>query len=204
VPQTLLTPREAIDAALAIERERNVAVRWTEGNFAIRGFRHDVAYYAKRASGSAVAAADTAAVWRQLTAIGGDNRYYYMNALWTLREVMDWCVAGPGLTRGRRHPTDLRLGDAIDYWTVIGIEPERRLTLNFGMRAPGAGVLEFELEAIGEAQTRITATAYWHPRGAWGLAYWYSLVPAHLFIFKGMTSAIARRAEADAAAAPAT
>jgi hypothetical protein len=26
--------------------------------------------------------------------------------------------------------------------------------------------------------------------------YWYVLVPAHLFLFKGMTAAIARRAEA--------
>ena len=29
----------------------------------------------------------------------------------------------------------------------------------------------------------------------WGLLYWAALVPFHLFIFKGMTRAIARRAE---------
>ncbi len=27
------------------------------------------------------------------------------------------------------------------------------------------------------------------------MAYWYALVPAHLFIFRGLTAAIARRAE---------
>lgn len=195
VPQRLLTVREAITSAFQAERERAVAARWTEGDFAMRGFRHDVAYYAKRASGNAVAAAGAVAVWEQVTAIGGDNRYYYMNFLWTIREIMDWCVGGPGLARGRRHPGEPRLGDSIDYWTVAAIEPRRQLTLLFGMRAPGSGVLEFQIEPEGEGQTRVTATAYWHPQGVWGLAYWYALVPAHMFIFKGMTAAIARRAE---------
>ena len=195
VPQELLGVRAAIDSALAAEREHTVTARWSEGAFAMRGFRHDVAFYAKRASGSAVASASTEEVWRQVSSIGGRNRYYYMNGLWTLREIMDWVIGGPGLTRGRRDPTGLRLGDTIDYWTVIGIEEGRRLTLHFGMRAPGAGVLEFELQPLPDKQTRITVTAYWHPRGVWGLLYWWALVPAHLFIFRGFTSAIARRAE---------
>jgi hypothetical protein len=38
----------------------------------------------------------------------------------------------------------------------------------------------------------------------WGLLYWYALVPAHLFIFKGMTAEIARRAEAAPVRLPAT
>ncbi len=196
VPQQLLDMREAIDAAFSAEREQRVAARWTEGDFTMRGGSHDVAYYAKRADGSAVARAAAGEVWRQVTAIGGDNRYYYLNVLWWLREFMDWCVGGPGFTRGRRHPSELRLGDALDYWTVVGMEPERRLTLHFGMKAPGSGVLEFELEPLGADRTRITVTAYWPPKGVWGLAYWYALVPAHLFIFKGLTAAIARRAKA--------
>lgn len=198
VPQPLLTVRQAIEAAFEAERKRAVAARWTEGDFGARGYSHDVAYYAKRAGGSAVARTSADRVWQQVTAIGGDNRYYYMNILWSMRELMDWTVGGPGLTRGRRHPTELRLGDALDYWTVIGIEHERRLTLHFGMKAPGSGVLEFVLEHLDEDSTRITATAYWHPRGVWGLAYWYALVPAHLFIFRGLTNAIARRAEQSA------
>jgi len=194
-PQRLLTFRESVETAFAAERAHTVTARWTEGAFSMRGFRHDHAYYAKKAGGSALANAPPAAVWRQVTSIGGDNRYYFMNALWWLRELMDWCVGGPGFTRGRRHPSELRIGDVIDSWTVVGLEPERRLTLHFGMKAPGAGILEFELDPDGP-RTRITITAYWHPRGIWGLAYWYALVPAHLFIFRGWTRAIARRAEA--------
>jgi hypothetical protein len=64
------------------------------------------------------------------------------------------------------------------------------------MRAPGAGILEFEIEPLADGRSRVTVTAYWHPQGVWGLLYWYALVPAHLFIFDRMTRAIARRAEA--------
>ena len=112
-------------------------------------------------------------------------------------------AGGPGFTHGRRHPTDLRVDDAIDYWTVVGIEIGRRLTLVFGMRAPGAGLLEFEIEPEPDGRSRVTATAYWHPQGVWGLLYWYALVPAHLVVFDRMTRAIARRAEALDARMPA-
>ena len=196
VPQRLLTFRESVVAALQAERDQQVSARWSEGAFPYRAFRHDYAFYAKKASGTATTAASPASLWEVVTAIGGDNRYYTMNFLWWLRELLDWLVGGPGFTRGRRHPTDLRVGDAIDYWTVIGMERERRLTLNFGMRAPGAGILEFEIERVDDRRSRVTVTAYWHPQGVWGLLYWYALVPAHLFIFDRMTSAIARRAEA--------
>ncbi|MEZ5581672.1 MAG: DUF2867 domain-containing protein [Candidatus Competibacteraceae bacterium] len=63
------------------------------------------------------------------------------------------------------------------------------------MKAPGAGVLEFEINSQQDGLTRVTATAYWHPAGVWGLLYWYSLEPFHLIIFKGLTRAIAERAE---------
>ena len=132
-----------------------------------------------------------------MTTIGDDNGYDYLGFLWWLRGAIDWLFGGPGLTRGWRHPTEPRLGDRIDYWTVIAIEPQRRLTLNLGMRAPGAGGLEFEIEPAAEAGcSRISVTAYWHPRGFWGLLYWYAMVPAHLYLFRGMTAAVARRAEA--------
>jgi len=78
---------------------------------------------------------------------------------------------------------------------VLGLEPDRRLSLSFGMRAPGSGMLEFELEPRPNGGTRLTLTAYWHPAGVWGLAYWYSFQPAHQFIFSGTAQAICRRAE---------
>ena len=131
-----------------------------------------------------------------ISAIGGDNRYFYLDSLWTAREILDWLVGGPGLKRGRRDPRELRVGDKVDSWAVIRVEPRRRLTLALGMKAPGAGVLEFDIEPAGDGLTKVTATGYWHPAGALGLGYWYALEPAHKLIFKGMAREICRRAEA--------
>jgi uncharacterized protein YndB with AHSA1/START domain len=198
VPQSLLTFRQAVEAALDAERRNAVAARWTEGALMYRAYRPDYAFYAKRASGSAETSAAPADVWRVVTSLGGANRYFYCDWMWTLREALDWLVGGPGFTRGRRDPVNVRLGDSVDYWTVIGVEPERRLTLHFGLKAPGSGILEFELEPLPGGGTRLTETAYWHPQGVWGLLYWAALVPFHLFVFKGMTRAMVRRAEAAA------
>jgi uncharacterized protein YbjT (DUF2867 family) len=200
VPQRLMTFRESVVAALQAERQHTVAARWTEGALMFRGGRQDYAFYAKRSSGSAVAHAPAAEVWRVVCSVGGKpgaqgGGYFYAGVLWRIRAWLDWLVGGPGLSRGRRHPTELRVGDTIDYWTVLALQPQRRLTLNFGMKAPGNGVLEFEVEPLGERDTRVTVTAYWHPQGVWGLIYWVFFAPAHAFIFAGMTREITRRAE---------
>jgi len=77
---------------------------------------------------------------------------------------------------------------------VTGVEAEQRLTLAFGMKAPGAGVLEFEIEEVAPGERRLAVNAYWHPAGIWGLAYWYAMIPAHLLLFRALVKAIARRA----------
>jgi len=196
VPQRLLTFREAVLAALDAERRHQVLGRWTEGAFPHRAYRHDHAFYAKRAEGSAETQAPPSRVWTVVTAIVGDTGYYALDFLWWLRKLIDWLIGGPGFTHGRRDPVELRVGDAIDYWTVLALEAQRRLTLNFGMKAPGSGILEFELEPLPDGGTRLTETAYWHPRGIWGLLYWYAMIPAHLFLFRAMTRAMVRHAEA--------
>jgi uncharacterized protein YbjT (DUF2867 family) len=201
VPQKLLGVEDAIAQSLRQEREHRTIARWTDGVFALRGSRHDHAYYSKSAGGKTVARVRPDALWQLITHIGGRNRYYYMNWLWWLRELLDWLVAGPGFSRGRRDDADLRLGDVIDYWTVLAIEPGHLLTLNFGLKAPGSGALEFELLPVDEERTELRITAYWHPRGVWGLMYWYAMLPAHLFLFRGWTRKLARLAEAAQAAA---
>ncbi|PLL16324.1 NAD(P)-dependent oxidoreductase, partial [Klebsiella michiganensis] len=37
--------------------------------------------------------------------------------------------------------------------------------------------------------------AWWHPHGMPGLFYWLLMIPAHLFIFRGMARRIAHLAE---------
>lgn len=196
VPQHLATFEEAVEATFAAERARRGARRFLEGDFDLRGQRHDYAYYAKRAGGSAVGDVPVAAVWRQLMGIGGANGYYYLDWLWRTRELMSAATGTGGLRRTHRENADLHIGDYVDTWEVIGVEHEKRLTLRMHMGAPGAGVLEFELDALSPTRTRVTATAYWHPAGVRGLLYWYSLIPAHLVIFDGLTRTLLERAAA--------
>ena len=153
-----------------------------------------------RATGSANSTAPAAELWRQLTSIGGNQGYYYLNSLWIIRGALDWLIGGPSYRRGRRHPSEVYVGDAIDAWRVIAVEPERRLTLLMEMKAPGAGVMELELQPEAHAH-RVTATAYFHPAGIWGLLYWYLLAPFHRLLFRGLTRAIAAQANAAAESA---
>jgi hypothetical protein len=152
------------------------------------------ATYAKRAGASAHGNVPAAAVFATVCTVGHDGDWFFANYLWWPRRVLDWLVGGPSFRRSRRHPTELRLGDVVDSWRVIGLEPDRRLTLKMEMKAPGTGVLEFVVTPTADGGASVSATAYWDPAGVAGLIYWYVLVPAHLFIFDGLTRAIQRRA----------
>ena len=136
---------------------------------------------------------DAERVFATVCTIGGEDGWFYADVLWWIRGAVDWLLGGPSFRRARRHPTELRVGDVVDSWRVIALEPGRRLTLLMEMKAPGAGVLEFVVQPQGTGAS-VSATAYWHPAGVWGLVYWFVLIPAHVFIFKGLTRAILRRA----------
>ena len=130
-----------------------------------------------------------------MAAIGGENGYYFLDALWKARGCLDELTGGTGLSRGRRDPHEIAVGDAIDFWRVVAVEPGRRLTLIAEMKLPGAAALEIELRPEEDGRTRVVATAYFHPAGAPGLVYWYALGPAHSVLFNGLARAIAERAE---------
>lgn len=196
LPQNLLTFGEAVTAALQSERNNSVQARWVEGSLACRNYQPEYAFYAKRDGDSAQSDASASAIWRQVAAFGGADGYYFADYLWWLRRALDWVCGGPSFRRRRRDPKQLRVGDVVDSWRAIGVQPDRRLTLLMEMKAPGAGVLEFVIDDDGEQRT-VSATAYWHPAGPAGLLYWYVLLPFHGFLFRGLTRAIVRRAESD-------
>jgi uncharacterized protein YbjT (DUF2867 family)/uncharacterized protein YndB with AHSA1/START domain len=195
VPQHLMTFEESVRAVLKAQDRHQVHARWTEGIYPTRSLRGEHAYYPKRAHGSTVTSASPETVWAVVKRIGGKNRYYGADLLWWLRETADWMLGGRGRHRGRRDPDELRVGDHVDSWTVVGVEPGRRLTMMMGMGNMGSGVLELDLEPQDGGGTRVTATAYWQPAGPSGLLYWWALFPAHLFIFDNMTRNICRLAE---------
>lgn len=193
IPLQLKGFKETVVAALAAERSNNVCAHWAEGSIVCRNFHPEYAYYAKKAGSEITTPVSAAALWQQVTAFGGVDGYYYAESLWFLRRLINWFAGGPSFSRRRRHPSDLRVGDVIDAWRVIAVEPERRLTLLMEMRGPGAGVLEFVIKDRDNHRT-LSATAYWHPAGPAGLIYWYSLLPVHAFLFRGLTAAIVKRA----------
>ena len=214
MPLPRQTYRDAARAALAAERHPQAAGpqteggrrppgRWAEGSMLFRQNRPDFAFYAKHMQASAVADAPPEVVWNEVQAIGGANGYYFLDALWALRGRLDELSGGSGMKRGRRHPQELEHGDTIDFWRVVGLEPQRRLTLLAEMKLPGSAALGFELEPLDGRRTRVHVSAWFHPAGAPGLLYWHALAPAHALIFPGLARAIAARAEARPPAAAA-
>jgi uncharacterized protein YbjT (DUF2867 family) len=195
VPLKLLGFAESVRSVLETESREQVIARWVEGSIACRNYHPEYGFYAKRASGSATVDAPAESIWQQITSIGDRRGYYYLDILWKVRGAIDWLLGGPSFRRHRRHPTELRVGDVVDSWRVIAIEPGTRLTLLMEMKAPGAGVLEFEVKPESKGQC-VTATAYFHPAGFPGLLYWYALAPAHWLIFRGLARAICTRARA--------
>ncbi len=131
--------------------------------------------------------------FRPIARIGGRQGWYYGTWMWRLRGFADLLLGGVGMRRGRRHPNQVVVGDALDFWRVEAWEPDRRLRLAAEMKVPGRAWLEFEAVADGSGTT-IHQTAVFDPIGLWGLLYWYSLVPVHGFIFGGMLREIARQA----------
>jgi uncharacterized protein YbjT (DUF2867 family) len=127
--------------------------------------------------------------------LGGAQGWLYGDGLWRVRGWLDRFVGGVGLRRGRRSGTDLRVGDAVDFWRVDAITPDRLLRLRAEMKLPGKAWLEFDAEDIGSGRTRLTQTAFYEPRGLPGFLYWYVVFPFHGLIFGNMASRIAALAE---------
>jgi uncharacterized protein YbjT (DUF2867 family) len=126
--------------------------------------------------------------------LGGKRGWLVGNILWRVRGWMDSWVGGVGLRRGRRSATDLRLGDAVDFWRVDAYEPHHLLRLRAEMKLPGRAWLQFEAEPTGAASTTFRQTAFFEPRGLFGILYWYSLKLIHSWLFAQLAKRIVREA----------
>jgi len=135
------------------------------------------------------------AVYRTSSGLGGERGWPPDNRLWRVRGAIDRLIGGVGMRRGRRHPDQLHEGEALDFWRVEAIEPDRKLRLRAEMKLPGRGWLQYEVNDIEEGQSELTQTAYFAPKGLLGLVYWYGSYPVHSLIFTRTIEEIARRAE---------
>jgi uncharacterized protein YbjT (DUF2867 family)/nitroimidazol reductase NimA-like FMN-containing flavoprotein (pyridoxamine 5'-phosphate oxidase superfamily) len=198
IPQDLLTCREAISRALQRVRQQTVDTCWSDAgtvqnpewmacgdNEYARGTVLSCNY-------STVLQATPAEVWESIQTIGGERGWYFGNLLWKIRGFIDKIIGGVGLRRGRRDPRNIRVGDALDFWRVLDVQENRKLTLLAEMKVPGEALLEFTLTAQGAGRTELYQSARFLPRGLWGLVYWYLFAPFHVVIFKGMLSGITK------------
>jgi uncharacterized protein YbjT (DUF2867 family) len=131
---------------------------------------------------------DPEIIKKRIWEIGGEKGWYFWNWAWIFRGLADKAVGGVGLRRGRRSPTELVPGDALDFWRVISANKDLgRLILYAEMKLPGEAWLEF---GIDKEKNNFTQRATFRPNGLLGRLYWYLLLPVHIIIFNGMAKKI--------------
>jgi hypothetical protein len=99
------------------------------------------------------------------------------------------------LRRGRRHSTELQVGDALDFWRVLDVAPKEQLLLLAEMKLPGEALLEFKIHPVAHQHTELEMLSRFLPKGLWGMIYWYALYPFHEKIFFGMLKEMANAIE---------
>ena len=197
----LLGYRKAVVDALRRSDTFDIATRWSDASTGpAQAFPTDPSWAGGSTlvdTRSVVADAPPEDVFWAFSRVGGTVGYYTMNWAWSLRGLLDTVMGGVGLRRGRRHPEELRPGEALDFWRVVDVEPGRSLHLYAEMKLPGDAWLSFDASPAPNGSV-LSQTAVFVPRGLIGRLYWWVLLPFHTAIFRRM----ARRIAATAAARP--
>lgn len=201
IPHDCLTYREALELAFQKISQNEVISSWMD-SWEIRDINPNIENYIqvpdegclkdeRRMLIKDTKAAAIERVWR----IGGSTGYYALNWAWHMRGLADQMIGGVGLNRGRRHPSEIQVGDSIDFWRVIlADKPNGHLILYAGMKVPGEAWLQFTFEQKNE-EWFLIQTATFRPKGILGRLYWYALLPFHFFIFQKMARALAGEKE---------
>ncbi|MGI9647621.1 MAG: DUF2867 domain-containing protein, partial [Acidimicrobiia bacterium] len=198
-PEKLFDYRTSVGLALSRISEENVETRWsdavTQPALPLPGdprWSGAAMMIDERESESSAPADD---LFWAVTRIGGDVGYYSMNWAWRVRGWLDSLIGGVGLRRGRRHPEDLRSGEALDFFRVVEVDPEDHLlTLQAEMKVPGSAWLGWKVDPNGDG-SRLLQRAMFVPRGLLGRLYWWVLLPFHRPIWRRMVRRMAATAE---------
>ncbi len=184
---TLLSYEEAIQYAFNKIQNEEVVSRWTDAlssNVLYEGISKliHVPTFGCLVDHRSHAIINTQRTVNKIWSIGGDHGWYYANWLWVLRGFIDKLFGGVGLRRGRKNSTMISAGDSLDFWRVLyANKEEQRLLLYAEMKLPGEAWLEFKI-----INNTLVQTATFRPLGLLGRLYWYSVMPFHGIIFRGM------------------
>lgn len=194
-PQPLIGFKQMVNASIKQEGKFVLSNVWGFDPAALKRWQPGYGYYPKQTGATIETTLDTKQLWTMIKTIGNPkDPYFFANALWRTREWLDIFFGGNKPIRRSPQGPELKIGDCIDSWKVIRCEKDQFLSLLFGMKGPGLGRLEFTVTDHGDKRT-LNITAWWHPQGFKGLLYWFAMMPAHLFIFKGMVKAIVHKAK---------
>jgi uncharacterized protein YbjT (DUF2867 family) len=211
VPGECLTYRESLQGALQRVRDVDVETSWSDAEVGGRNPADPYPGDPDWAGGTLLSDIRTAhttappdSVFAAVTSVGGERGWPSFRFLWEVRGLADRLVGGIGLRRGRRHPSRLRVGDALDFWRVEEVRsPDQDgrglLRLRAEMLVPGRAWLEFRIEPRRGAGSVLTQRALFAPKGLFGRLYWFAMAPFHPAIFRSMVVGLARQAEALAA-----
>ena len=200
VPHQPIGFREALQLALRRTRAEAVDTRWSDAGFTPADTIPGDPEWAGGATYTdeqvVTTTADPHELFVAVSRIGGANGYYVADWAWWLRGLADKILGGPGLRRGRRHPVDLRAGEALDFWRVVRVDADRQLVLEAEMKVPGKAWLTWRIVDGDEPGAReLHQVAIFAPKGLFGRAYWFAMLPFHWMIFRRMNRAIAAHAE---------
>jgi uncharacterized protein YbjT (DUF2867 family) len=198
IPLDLLGYHEAVRRALARIAQNHVPSSWIDSLAAgtlpphlfgaIKVPEHGVLRDSRQAPLAATSESVIARVW----SIGGNAGWPCMNWAWRLRGMADKIAGGIGIRRGRRHPSELRAGDALDFWRVLLADRATgRLILYAEMKLPGEAWLEFAIDDLPDGGQELRQTATFRPHGLLGRAYWFAMLPFHVLLFPRMARALA-------------
>ncbi len=198
IPQQLISCREAIQRALDRTHQGQVDTCWADagaikfpewahcgdsdysgGTILKCGFRAEVEGTAQM-------------LWPAIRRLGGETGYYAADILWRIRGLLDTLVGGVGLSRGRRSKETLQVGDSLDFWRVLEIQPPSKLLLLAEMKTPGEAMLEIGIERLGDKRCELILLSRFLPKGLLGIAYWYVLYPFHQYVFTHMLKGIVK------------
>jgi uncharacterized protein YbjT (DUF2867 family) len=198
---TPMSYREAVSRALDSLAATEIETTWSDSLVSSQGDTTPVVLTAHEGMlierRQRVVNASPEKVYRTFTGLGGKRGWLSFNWAWRFRGLLDSMVGGVGFRRGRRHPDELRVGDALDFWRVEAIEEARLLRLRAEMKLPGRAWLQFKVEPLPNNQSRLTQTAFFAPKGVFGFLYWYSIYPIHGWVFSSLIKKLSENAEAN-------
>lgn len=172
--------RCALDRELGRTRRES---RWTDAGLPAKVKPSVKAFKDRRKFETSLAPEE---LFRRVSRVGGSFGYgRTADILWKIRGLIDRIGGGPGLRRGRPFGGTLHTGDVVDFWRVVDVDEPASLELVAEMRVPGEARLSWRIEPTDTGSTLVQTATLTNDSLLSGL-YWYSIAPAHNWVFNRM------------------